>query len=163
MNDQFPMPNDQRNYERAKRVTGVGSLELGHSLEPIMTNYQCPMTSESAKARPAFGHWALVIHWSLVIGHWSFDTGHFLLLLWRPLKVNSAMPDLSNSPKPSLTMRSYCFFVAAANGRLRPFSLARLKAMPESLAACAPEKKQECSRFCMSSPSVWSTRELAPV
>ena len=26
--------------------------------------------------------------------------------------------------------------------------------MPESLAAWAAEKKQECSRFCMSSPSV---------
>jgi hypothetical protein len=27
------------------------------------------------------------------------------------------------------------------------------------LAACAAEKKQLCSRFCMSSPSVSSTRE----
>ncbi len=30
--------------------------------------------------------------------------------------------------------------------------------MPLSLAACAAGKKQLCSRFCMSSPSVSSTR-----
>src|SRR5258706_8896524 len=96
----------------------------------------------------------------------SRECGHsryFFLLLSRPLKVSSAMPDLSSSPRPSLTMRSYCFLVEAASGRFKPFSLARFKAMPESFAACALEKKQECSRFCMSSPSVWSTRELAPV
>jgi hypothetical protein len=38
-------------------------------------------------------------------------------------------------------------------GRLRPFSCASKRAMPRSLAACAPEKKQEWERFCMSSPS----------
>src|SRR6185369_12466960 len=32
-----------------------------------------------------------------------------------PLKVSSAMPDLSSSPKPSSTMRSNCFFVTAAS------------------------------------------------
>ena len=37
------------------------------------------------------------------------------------------------------------------------------RAMPLSLAACAAEKKQLCSRFCISSPSVSSTREAAPV
>ena len=36
-------------------------------------------------------------------------------------------------------------------------------AMCESFAACAAEKYTSCSRFCMSSPSVSSTRELAPV
>src|SRR5438552_16529411 len=105
MNDQFPIPNDQRVCQDA---SSVWSLGLGHSL---------------------------------VIGY--LDIGHFFRLLCLPLNVSSAMPDLSSSPKPSLTMRSYCFFVAAASGRLRPFSLARLKAMPESLAACAPENKQE--------------------
>src|ERR1019366_9769506 len=73
------------------------------------------------------------------------------------------MPDLSSSPKPWATMRSYCFFVAAAKGSLRPWALPSLRSMPESLAAWAAEKKQAWSRFCMSSPSVLSTCELAPV
>jgi len=47
------------------------------------------------------------------------------------------MPDLSSSLKPSFTMRSYCFLVAAASGRFRPCSLPSLRAMPESFAACA--------------------------
>ena len=38
-------------------------------------------------------------------------------------------------------MRSYCFFVAAASGRLRPCALASFRAMPESLAAWAAEKE----------------------
>src|SRR5580658_2357812 len=84
-----------------------------------------------------------------------------LFTAWRPLKVSSATPDLSNPPKPSATILSNCFFVAAARGRLNPCALARLKAMPESLAACAAEKKQPWSRFCMSSPSVCKTREFA--
>src|SRR5882762_6973393 len=66
---------------------------------------------------------------------------YFFLLLSRPLNVSSAMPDLSSSPRPSLTIRSYCFLVVAASGRFRPFSLARFKAIPESFAACALEKK----------------------
>jgi len=41
-----------------------------------------------------------------------------------------------------------------------PGDLPSLAAMPESLAACAAEQKQECSRFCISSPSVCRTREL---
>src|SRR5947208_1033253 len=42
-------------------------------------------------------------------------------------------------------------------------SPARSSAIPLSLAACAVEKKQLCSRFSMSSPSVCKTREAAPV
>ena len=83
--------------------------------------------------------------------------------LWRSLKVSSAMPDLSRSPRPSAIMRSYCSLVARASGRSRPRLRASSSAMPLSLAACAAEKKQLCSRFCMSSPSVSSTREFAPV
>src|SRR5439155_6303366 len=81
----------------------------------------------------------------------------------RPLKVSSAMPDLSSSPRPSFAIFEYCLNVAAASGRSSFIFFARLSAMPESLAAWAAEKKQECSRFCMSSPSVCSTREFAPV
>src|ERR1035437_5884589 len=80
-----------------------------------------------------------------------------------PLKVSSAMPDLSSSPSPSATIRSYCFFVAAVRGSFRPRRLPSFSAMPESLAAWAAEKKQAWSRFCISSPSVLSTCELAPV
>src|SRR5437870_9169634 len=79
------------------------------------------------------------------------------------LKVSSAIPDLSSSPKPSAIMRSYCSLVARANGSSRPRLRASSSAMPLSFAACAAEKKQLCSRFCMSSPSVSSTREFAPV
>ena len=60
-------------------------------------------------------------------------------------------------------MRSYCSFVARARGKSRPRLRASSSAIPLSLAACAAEKKQLCSRFCMSSPSVSSTREFAPV
>src|SRR5438445_932515 len=67
----------------------------------------------------------------------------------RPLNVSSAMPDLSSSPKPSFTIFAYCLNVASASGRSSFFSRARLKAIPESFAACAAEKKQECSRFCI--------------
>src|SRR6266403_3832696 len=83
--------------------------------------------------------------------------------LCRPLNVSSAMPDLSSSPKPSAIMRSYCSLVARASGRSRPRLRASSSAIPLSLAACAAEKKQLCSRFCMSSPSVSRTREFAPV
>src|SRR5436305_11171203 len=83
--------------------------------------------------------------------------------LWRSLKVSSAMPDLSRSPRPSAIMRSYCSFVARASGKSRLRLRASSRAMPLSLPACAAEKKQLCSRFCMSSPSVSSTREFAPV
>src|SRR5665213_3628279 len=81
----------------------------------------------------------------------------------RPLKVSSATPDLSSSPNPSAIILSNCFFEAVATGKFSPCSLARRRAMPESLAACAAEKKQVWSLFCMSSPRVCSTRELAPV
>ena len=67
-------------------------------------------------------------------------------------------PDLSSSPKPSSIIRRYCLNVAAASGRFSPASFASLSAMPESLAAWAALKKHECSRFCMSSPSVCNTR-----
>src|SRR5437870_5249673 len=83
--------------------------------------------------------------------------------LCRSLNVSSAIPDLSSSPKPSAIIRSYCSLVARANGKSRPRLRARSSAMPLSLAACAAEKKQVCSRFCMSSPSVSSTRDAAPV
>src|SRR5437764_3247159 len=79
------------------------------------------------------------------------------------LKVSSAIPDLSSSPKPSVIMRSYCSLVARASGKSRPRLRASSTAIPLSLAACAAEKKQLCSRFCISSPSVSSTREAAPV
>ncbi len=79
---------------------------------------------------------------------------HFLP---RPGNVSSAMPDLSRSPNPSVTMRSNCFLVASVRGRLKPFSWARESAMPLSFAAWAPEKKHEWSRFCISSPSVLRT------
>jgi len=46
------------------------------------------------------------------------------------LNVNSAIPDLSSSPKPSATMREYCFFVAVANGKFKPFSLAQFQGDP---------------------------------
>src|ERR1043166_9351461 len=72
--------------------------------------------------------------------------------LCRSLKVSSAIPDLSSSPKPSAIMRSYCSLVALANGRSSPRLRASSKAIPLSFAACAAEKKQLCSRFCMSSP-----------
>jgi hypothetical protein len=55
--------------------------------------------------------------------------------LWRSLKVSSAMPDLSSSPNPSATMRSYWSLVAHASGNSRPRLRARLSAMPLSLAA----------------------------
>ena len=55
--------------------------------------------------------------------------------------------------------RSYCSFVARASGRSSPRLRASSSAMPLSLAACAAEKKQVWSRFCMSSPSVCKTRE----
>ncbi len=58
----------------------------------------------------------------------------------RPLKVSSAMPDLSRAPRPSVTMRSYCSFVALAKGRVNPQSCASWYAMPESFAAWAAEK-----------------------
>src|SRR6266498_5992596 len=39
---------------------------------------ECPMTNDQTARTPplrlfwsTFGHWGLVIHWSLVIGHWS--------------------------------------------------------------------------------------------
>src|ERR1043166_4439980 len=83
--------------------------------------------------------------------------------LCRSLKVSSAIPDLSSSPSPSAIMRSYCSFVACASGRSSPRLRASSNAIPLSFAACAAEKKQLCSRFCMSSPSVSSTREFAPV
>src|SRR5947208_15480060 len=79
------------------------------------------------------------------------------------LNVSSATPDLSSSPKPSAIMRSYCSLVARASGRSRPRLRASSSAMPLSFAACAAEKKQLCSRFCISSPSVSSTRAFAPV
>jgi len=60
----------------------------------------------------------------------------------RPGNVSSAMPDLSSSPRPSLTMRSYCAFVAAASGKSRPAFSPSASAMPLSFAACAAEKKQ---------------------
>src|SRR5438270_1396841 len=78
------------------------------------------------------------------------------------LNVSSAIPDLSSSPKPSAIMRSYCSLVARASGNSRPSCRASSTAMPLSLAACAAEKKAAWSRFCMSSPSVSSTREFAP-
>ncbi len=81
----------------------------------------------------------------------------------RSLKVSSAIPDLSSSPRPSATIRSYCSLVARASGKSRPRLRPSSSAMPLSFAACAAEKKQLCSRFCMSSPSVSSTREFAPV
>ena len=43
---------------------------------------------------------------------------------WRSLKVSSAMPDLSRAPRPSVTMRSYCSFVALAKGKFNPQSCA---------------------------------------
>jgi hypothetical protein len=55
--------------------------------------------------------------------------------LWRSLKVSSATPDLSSSPNPSATMRSYWSLVARASGNSRPRLRARLSAMPLSLAA----------------------------
>ncbi len=57
-----------------------------------------------------------------------------------PGKVSSATPDLSSSPFPSSIIRSNCFFVALANGRLRPAWSANDNAIPESLEACADEK-----------------------
>jgi hypothetical protein len=42
---------------------------------------------------------------------------------------------------------------------MRPRFRANSSAIPLSLAACAAEKKQLCSWFCMSSPSVSITRE----
>ena len=42
-------------------------------------------------------------------------------------------------------------------------SFASFSAMPESLAACAAEKKHAWSRFCISSLSVCNTPERAPV
>src|SRR5690242_15936844 len=60
----------------------------------------------------------------------------------RSLKVSSATPDLSSSPKPAAIIRTYCFLAAAETGRFKPCSLASLSAMPESLAAWAAEKKQ---------------------
>src|ERR1043166_8745241 len=83
--------------------------------------------------------------------------------LCRSLKVSSAIPDLSSSPRLSAIMRSYCSLVARASGKSRPRARPSSRAIPLSLAACAAEKKQLCSRFCMSSPSVSSTREFAPV
>src|SRR5207247_6492313 len=81
----------------------------------------------------------------------------------RPLNVSSAIPDLSRSPRPTCVIFLYCRYVAVASGRLSRAFFATPRAIPESFAACAAEKKQECSRFTMSSPSVTSTRELAPV
>ncbi len=83
--------------------------------------------------------------------------------LCRSLKVSSAIPDLSISPRPSATMRSYCSLVARVSGKSKPRLRPSSRAIPLSFAACAAEKKQLCSRFCMSSPSVSSTREAAPV
>src|ERR1044072_2698957 len=83
--------------------------------------------------------------------------------LCRSLKVSSAIPDLSSSPSPSAIIRSYCSLVARARGRSNPRLRASSRAIPLSLAACAAEKKQLCSRFCISSPSVSSTRDAAPV
>jgi hypothetical protein len=45
------------------------------------------------------------------------------------------MPDLSNSPKPSFTMRRYCLRVALASGKFIFLDFARSRAMPESFAA----------------------------
>src|SRR3981081_3218443 len=59
--------------------------------------------------------------------------------LCRSLKVSSAIPDLSSSPKPSAIMRSYCSLVAPASGRSRPSWRASSNAMPLSFAACAEE------------------------
>ena len=61
--------------------------------------------------------------------------------LWRSLKVSSAIPDLSSSPRPSEIMASYCCLVARASGSSSPRSRARSSAIPLSLAACAAEKK----------------------
>src|SRR5207249_10354128 len=40
----------------------------------------------------------------------------------RPLKVSSATPDLSSSPRPIFTIFEYCLNVAAASGRSSFFS-----------------------------------------
>src|SRR5581483_4224638 len=60
----------------------------------------------------------------------------------RPLKVNSAIPLLSSSPRPTFTILLNCARAAAARGRLSFCSLASFRAMPLSLAACAALKKQ---------------------
>ena len=61
--------------------------------------------------------------------------GYFLaLLLCRPLKVSSAIPDLSNSPQAFFHHAVVLFLRRGGQWRFRPFSLARLRAMPESLA-----------------------------
>jgi hypothetical protein len=42
-----------------------------------MTN-QIPMTNDQRRTRGAggfFGHWDLVIDWSLGLGHWNFGAG----------------------------------------------------------------------------------------
>ena len=53
-------------------------------------------------------------------GAWSEGRERQPVFLPRFLNVSSAMPDLSNSPKPSETILSNCFFVAAASGRFKP-------------------------------------------
>ena len=47
--------------------------------------------------------------------------------LWRDLKVSSAMPDLSSSPKPSAIISSYCSLVARASGRSSPVLVGELE------------------------------------
>ena len=54
----------------------------------------------------------------------------------RPGKVNSAITDLSHSPKPRATTQSNCSLVAAARGNSRP-ARANASAIPLSLAAWA--------------------------
>jgi hypothetical protein len=58
----------------------------------------------------------------------------------RSLNVSSAIPLLSNPPRPRATILSYCSLVAAAKGKFSFASAPSTHAMVESLAACAAEK-----------------------
>src|SRR6266446_1814951 len=68
------------NYRTPARLLRTGMSALRHARPPSLTDYRLSVGSDFVGTFPP----------SL------------------PLNVNSAIPDLSSSPRPSATMRSYC-------------------------------------------------------
>src|SRR5262245_61278875 len=70
------------------------------------------------------------------------------------------MPDLSSSPSPSVIIRSYCFFAATRERQIETHFAPECERDSAVFWERARWRKSSpCSRFCMSSPSVSSTRE----
>src|ERR1035438_1111221 len=70
----------------------------------------CAQVSFIEIALPVSGGGKFIIHrvtvaFARAIANWE----RYISFGWRPLKVSSATPDLSSSPRPSATRRSNCF------------------------------------------------------